>query len=101
MGFHMCFWYLIMTESKGSAMTVHISLPPDMEAKLRQRALDVGKDVPTLVREAVEEKLAATSEVMPISNQWEQDFNAWIASHKPVKHWVDDSRDSIYSDRGL
>ena len=32
--------------------------------------------------------------------EWSADLRAWAASHKPVSHVVDDSRDSIYEGRG-
>jgi hypothetical protein len=38
-------------------MTVTIDFPPETEQKLLARAAATGKDVATLVREAVEEKL--------------------------------------------
>ena len=38
-------------------MTLTLSFPPDMEARLRERAAAAGKDVESLVREAIEEKL--------------------------------------------
>jgi len=38
-------------------MTLLIDLSPEIEAKLYERAAASGKDVPTLVREAVEEKM--------------------------------------------
>lgn len=38
-------------------MTITLELPPETERKLRYRASATGKDVATLVREAVEEKL--------------------------------------------
>jgi hypothetical protein len=31
--------------------------------------------------------------------QWAAEFQAWTASHKPVGHFVDDSRESIYAGR--
>ena len=40
-------------------MTLNISLSPESEAKLRERAGAAGKDVSAFVREAIEEKLAA------------------------------------------
>jgi hypothetical protein len=42
-------------------MTLTIDLPPETEQKLLARAAATGKDVATLVREAVEEKLRAPS----------------------------------------
>jgi hypothetical protein len=85
-------------------MTVTISLPPETEQKLRAQAAATGKDVPTIVREAVEEKLAAANAArfpadLPYE-QWVVEFNSWVASHKPVGHPVDDSRESIYAGRG-
>ena len=38
-------------------MTLNIALPPETETKLRERADAAGTDVPTFVREAIEEKL--------------------------------------------
>jgi plasmid stability protein len=38
-------------------MALVITLPPDLEEKLRQRAADVGKDAATFARETLEEKL--------------------------------------------
>jgi len=85
-------------------MTVSISLPPETEAKLREQAAVTGKDIPTLVREALEEKLAddvGTKGPADIAyDQWVAEFDAWVASHKPVGHFVDDSRESIYAGRG-
>jgi hypothetical protein len=40
-------------------MPLTIDLPPETEKKLRERAAEVGQDVSTFVREAVEEKLRA------------------------------------------
>jgi hypothetical protein len=42
-------------------MTLTIDLPAETERELRARAAATGKDVATLVREAVEEKLRATT----------------------------------------
>jgi hypothetical protein len=91
-------------------MTLTISLPPDTEAKLRDQAKASGKDMGTFVREAVEEKLRAIGEPRPardLSNeQWLIQFNAWMddvakrASVYPAGFIVDDSRESIYEDRG-
>ena len=85
-------------------MTITFTLPPTIEAKLRQQAVATGKDIPTLVREAVEEKLNGNNEIKgPMDKsfeQWLKEFDIWVASHKPVDHFVDDSRESIYAGRG-
>ena len=85
-------------------MTLTLSFPPEVEARLRERAAAAGKDVESIVREAVDEKLAAvatpTGPEGKSYEQWAAEFKAWIASHKPVSHFVDDSRESIYAGRG-
>jgi hypothetical protein len=91
-------------------MSLTVSFSPEVEARLRERAAASGKDVPTLVREAVEEKLSSTPETQPantMSNeQWLAEFNAWMrevtsrARNYPPGFLVDDSRESIYEGRG-
>jgi hypothetical protein len=34
------------------------------------------------------------------AEQWVAEWRAWIASHAPVTHFVDDSREAIYEGRG-
>ena len=85
-------------------MSLSISFGAETEAKLRDRAAATGKDVATLVREAVEEKLSEGAggripAEMPYE-QWLAAFDAWVAGHRPVEHFVDDSRESIYAGRG-
>jgi len=55
-------------------MTLTISLPPATEAKLRDQSAATGKDLATLVREAVEEKLASTNGTGIPSAQTAMDF---------------------------
>lgn len=84
-------------------MTLNLSLPPELEARLRERAAATGKDVESFVREAVEEKITATAPSGPEGKspeQWSAELRAWAASHAPVTHSVDDSRESIYAGRG-
>jgi len=81
-------------------MTLNISFSADAEAKLRQRAAQAGKDLPTFVRDAVEEKLASMSPVNLTAEAWSAALHAWASSHAPVNHVVDDSRESIYAGRG-
>jgi hypothetical protein len=89
-------------------MTLVVSFQPDVEARLRKAAAAAGKDVSTLVREAVEEKLAArgTSDSSNVPyQQWAEEFNAWMNEVKnrsvmyPPGYVADDSRESIYEDR--
>lgn len=83
-------------------MTLTLSFPPDVEAKLRERAAAAGTDVAAVVQEAVNHALQAGNTNMPSKSSEERirEFDQWVASHKPVAHFVDDSRESIYSGRG-
>jgi plasmid stability protein len=83
-------------------MTLNLSLSPQSEARLRERAAAAGKDVATFVREAVEEKLASagvTGAEMAAA-QWSNELHAWAAKHRPPAQVVDDSREGIYAGRG-
>jgi len=84
-------------------VTVTISLPPNTEAKLLSQAAATGNDVPTLVREAIEEKLAVSVEGLERSDQqWSAEFNAWMhevegrAGLYPPGYVADDSREKLY-----
>ena len=86
-------------------MTLHIALSPEAEAQLRQRAAEVGKDPVEFAREALEEKLASsphpTAVQTPLpADQRVAELLKWIASHRPLEHDADDSRESIYEGRG-
>jgi hypothetical protein len=92
-------------------MTLNLSLSPETEAKLRQRAAATGKDVAQFVEEAVQKTL---SEPQPSTDpaqltpaeQWERlkawidQMSAWTAKNLPQGHFVDDSRESIYEGCG-
>jgi len=85
-------------------MTVTISLPPDSEARLREQAAAAGKDVSTLVREAVEEKLAATNgakiQPVPSADDFDKALDEFFAENpeKLPSLPADFSREDIYSD---
>jgi len=86
-------------------MTLNISLSPESEAKLRERAAAAGKDVTAFVRETIEEKLAcerdngwASGSLRQGTAEWFEKFNEWVATHPPRQFLADDSRDAIYSE---
>ncbi|MBI5863070.1 MAG: hypothetical protein HZB38_00885 [Planctomycetes bacterium] len=88
-------------------MTLHVPLSDASEARLRAYAAASGKDVPSVIAEAIEEKLAIFEEEATeqkhrsrTTEQWLAEFRRWVASHKRVDHFVDDSRESIYEGRG-
>jgi hypothetical protein len=83
-------------------MTITINLPADAEKKLREAAARRGETL-----EAYLEWLAAQSAgngARPAAKRTPEErvaeFRAWAASHAPVTHFVDDSRESIYEGRG-
>ena len=71
-------------------------------AKLLERAAATGKDLASVIREAVEEKLISSSgaAALKTTQQWEAEFNVWVSGRRVVSHFVDDSRESIYEGRG-
>jgi hypothetical protein len=84
-------------------MQLEINLSEQEQEALVQRARAAGKDVQTYLQDLVQTELqedadvVATSEVS--SDQWRQNLRECIALHPLVRH-VDDSRESIYDDRG-
>jgi hypothetical protein len=85
-------------------MTLTIPLTPEAEARLRERAAESGKDPVTYAREVREENLTSSHgheavEATRPPNQRVAEFLNWVASHRPVGHFVDDSRESIYEGR--
>ena len=91
-------------------MTLTISLPPETEAKLRDRAAATGKDMSTLIREAVEEKLSGANGNSAAAgipyDRWSDEFAAWMndvakrAPMYPRGYVADDNRESIYEGHG-
>lgn len=82
-------------------MTLSITVPDKTEARLRELAQAAGTDVATFVRDAIEEKIAATSAPAPTpsASDWSRQWRAWAASHPAAPNPVDDSRESIYAGR--
>jgi uncharacterized protein (DUF1778 family) len=83
-------------------MTLQIALTPETEALLRQQAEAAGTDIASFALQALEEKLAIEREERTKLSpaQRAKEFLTWVDSHRPVGHFVDDSRDSIYEGRG-
>jgi len=88
-------------------MTLQITLPPETEAKLRERAAAAGKDIESFVEEAVEEKLAAQasrepglspSEKAARFSDWARSMGELVKKTTPPGYVADDSRESIYED---
>jgi hypothetical protein len=89
-------------------MTLHISLPTNLEAQLLERAAAEGKDPAAFALEAVQEKLKSKGAVdngrlgeerLKAWNLFAANMHAW-AQGLPAGHIIDDSRDAIYEGRG-
>ena len=83
-------------------MNVSIDFSDEIETNLLRRAAAAGKDVETIVREFVTERLA--EEPPPLTNAASHDefmakLNRVIELHPMSNGSLDDSRESIYSGR--
>jgi hypothetical protein len=86
-------------------MVLRLDLSPEAEARLREKAAALGKDLDRFVLDTLEEKLASGQAETPTiaaetAEQWITRFNSWIESHPKRGYIADDSRDSIYAGRG-
>jgi hypothetical protein len=84
-------------------MNLSITFPPDIEETLLRRAAADGKDVETIVKEFVRERLADESPLPPTTAshaEFMAKLHALIDLHPMSNGSVDDSRESIYSGRG-
>ncbi len=84
-------------------MTLTIDLPPSVEEQLQRMAYRAGKPAPQYALELLREQLDRVPKSpndLP-SEERQQRFEAFLAEFsRPVGHFVDDSRESIYEGRG-
>jgi hypothetical protein len=84
---------------------MNFQLPEDQLRRLEDLARQTGRTAEEVVREFVDEGLAQRAPngqggtTMP-PEQWSAEWHAWAASHPTLPHIADDSRESIYADRG-
>ncbi|HZL37925.1 MAG TPA: hypothetical protein VFC78_21590 [Tepidisphaeraceae bacterium] len=86
-------------------MTLNISLSPESEAALQERAAASGMDVVAFVRETIEEKLFAAPNSDSASGtpgqgsvEWFARLNEWVAGHPARQFLAEDGRDAIYNE---
>ena len=82
-------------------MNLILQLTPETEAKLKERAILVGKRPEDLALEALNERLngePVSAPTLPVE-VWLQEFDAWVSGHTSRNPQFDDSRESIYPDR--
>lgn len=88
-------------------MSITIQLPPETEKILREQASSVRQTPEEYLGQLAQQWLGANGAApakAPVeemsTDEWIAELRAWSASHKPVHHFVDDSRESIYAGRG-
>ncbi len=80
-------------------MSITLQIPPELAQRLAAEATRLERPVEGVALDAIQEVLGVQSdEKREDTQQWERNLWAWITSHKPVSHFVDDSRESIYGD---
>ncbi len=80
-------------------MMIKIELPSDVESRLTEQAANAGQDVSTYVAQAVRQLLVEPNGAETESatyEQWHDEFQTWIASHRSRNPDFDDSRESLY-----
>jgi hypothetical protein len=82
-------------------MTIILELPPDTEARLRERSQLAGVPPEAVALAALREGLDTDVPAAPRLSKEAllAEFDAWIGSLKPGNPNMDDSRESIYPDR--
>jgi plasmid stability protein len=80
-------------------MDLVISLPPDLENKLRQRAADVGKDASTFAREALEESLRGPRTLDEILAPFRKQVAQSGMSDREMDEFYESLRDEAWQER--
>lgn len=83
-------------------MILLLNLPPALEALLAERAKSSGKAPEDIALQVLEEQLveeSLPSESLP-ADEWVADIRSWADGHRRLEYEADDSRESIYADRG-
>ena len=80
-------------------MTLVITLPPDLEEKLRQRAADVGKDAATFARETLEEKLQGPRTLDEILAPFRKQVAQSQMSESELDGFYETLRDEVWQQR--
>lgn len=82
-------------------MNLNLNLTPETEIKLRAFVAATGKPPEQVALEALSDKLSGEQiESTSIStDEWLQEFDAWMSSLVSRNPQVDDTRDSFYPDQ--
>jgi len=82
-------------------MTVTFNLDPDTVRRLRAKAARRGQTLEAYLEQLAAGPAAGSDMTAERSaEEWVAEFQAWAASHRSLPQLADDSRESIYADRG-
>lgn len=84
-------------------MSITINLPVEAEQKLREAAARRGQSLEAYLEWVAATSVAANGSGPPPERTSEEKVAAWrewVASHALNPHMADDSRESMYGDRG-
>ncbi len=74
-------------------MTITLRLSAEVERRLLEEAARNGLTVEEYVQRMAEQSVSANRDPAAIPQaEWEAEFRAWAASHKPLPYLVDDDR---------
>jgi hypothetical protein len=84
-----------------------LSIPSDLEAKVKQQASRAGLSVEGWLRQVLEREIKATAPLSSLQDEltpeeWVRQFRAWSESHDRTTPLLSDeaiSRENIYPDR--
>ncbi|MCK6484545.1 MAG: hypothetical protein L6R00_10480 [Phycisphaerae bacterium] len=80
-------------------MTLEVSLSPDTEAKLRERAAASGKDVVAYVVEAVEEKLRTPASLAELLAPIHAATRQSGMSEDEIDTLIEETRDEVHAEK--
>jgi len=80
-------------------MSITLQIPPELERRLAAESVRLDRPVESIAIQAIAEALSVQGDERQDSpEQWKQELRAWIQSHPPVAHPIDDSRANLYDD---
>jgi len=80
-------------------MTLVITLPPELEEKLRQRATDAGEDAATFARKTLEEKLHGPRSLDEILAPFRKQVAQSGMSDSELDDFYEGLRDEVWRER--
>ena len=80
-------------------MTLNLSLPPDAEAKLRERAQAAGQDISRYLEELIARELAAPLTLAQAAEPFARAVDAAAVSDDELASILSDARDRARRDR--